>query len=80
MGALPFMLELVSSTMPPKPRSSPSTWRLRIGSPSGMNASTPIIQNGITDTSTAATPLGTNCCAHTRQPLPKPIINKPSSA
>src|SRR5918995_3351573 len=45
-----------------------------------MRASTPIIQNGITDTSTAVTPLGTNCCAHTRQPLPKPIINKPSSA
>src|SRR5688572_3314284 len=45
-----------------------------------MKASTPIIQNGITDTSTAVTPLGTNCCAHTRQPLPKPIINKPSSA
>ena len=29
---------------------------------------------------TAATPLGTNCCAHTRQPLPMPIIRTPSSA
>src|SRR5687767_13244834 len=45
-----------------------------------MHASTPIIQKGITDTSTAATPLGMNCCAHTRQPLPKPIISKPSTA
>ena len=54
-------LELASRTMPPKPSSRPITCLSRIVSPPGISASTPIIQNGITDTMTAATPLGTNC-------------------
>ena len=58
-------------------RSSPGR---PIRSPPPMNVSTATIQNGLVAMMTAASPLGTNCSAHTTPPLPIPSINRPSTA
>src|SRR5213083_1908757 len=66
--------------MPAKPTSSPTTWRSVSGSPSGVSASMPTIQNGAVETSTAVRPLETVRSAHTTPPLPKPRRRAPSTA
>ena len=49
-------------------------------SPCGSMASMPVIQNGEVAMSTAVSPLGTVCSAHTTPPLPKPMSSVPSTA
>ena len=66
--------------MPAKPISRPATRRPVNGSPSRLNASTPIIQNGTVATVTAAMPLGTHCSAQMTPPLPMQIVRKPMNA
>ena len=66
--------------MPANPISSPAIRRADSGSPSRLNASMPIIQNGTVATVTAAMPLGTHCSAQITPPLPMQIVRKPMTA